>query len=33
MHFRHLSKCYEFFRVSQCVSVKDMWDVLEVTHE
>jgi len=23
----------EFFRVSQCKSAKDMWDVLEVTHE
>ena len=23
----------EFFRVSQCNSAKEMWDVLEVTHE
>jgi len=23
----------EFFRVSQCSSAKEMWDVLEVTHE
>jgi len=23
----------EFFRVSQCSSVKEMWDILEVTHE
>ena len=23
----------EFFRVSQCKSVKEMWDVLEVKHE
>jgi len=23
----------EFFRVSQCKSAKDMWDVLEVTHD
>ena len=23
----------EFFRVSQCGSVKEMWDTLEVTHE
>jgi len=23
----------EFFRVSQCKNVKEMWDVLEVTHE
>jgi len=23
----------EFFRVFQCKSVKEMWDVLEVTHE
>jgi len=23
----------EFFRVSQCKSAKDMWDVLEVTHK
>jgi len=23
----------EFFRVSQCKSAKDMWDVLEATHE
>jgi len=23
----------EFFRVSQCKSAKEMWDVLEVTHE
>ena len=24
---------YEFFRVSQCKSAKEMWDTLEVTHE
>ena len=23
----------EFFRVSQCFSAKEMWDILEVTHE
>jgi len=23
----------EFFRVSQCSFVKEMWDILEVTHE
>jgi len=23
----------EFFRVSQCNSAKEMWDILEVTHE
>jgi len=23
----------EFFRVSQCKNTKEMWDVLEVTHE
>jgi len=23
----------EFFRVSQCKSAKEMWEVLEVTHE
>ncbi|XP_068504362.1 uncharacterized protein [Phaseolus vulgaris] len=23
----------EFFRVSQCSSTKEMWDILEVTHE
>ena len=23
----------EFFRVSQCNSTKEMWDILEVTHE
>jgi len=23
----------EFFRVSQCVSAKEMWEILEVTHE
>jgi len=23
----------EFFNVSQCTSAKEMWDVLEVTHE
>jgi len=23
----------EFFRVSQCKSAKEMWDVLEITHE
>jgi len=23
----------EFFRVSQCASAKEMWDILEVTHE
>ena len=23
----------EFFRISQCKSAKEMWDVLEVTHE
>ncbi|XP_068474873.1 uncharacterized protein [Phaseolus vulgaris] len=23
----------EFFRVSQCVSTNEMWDILEVTHE
>jgi len=23
----------EFFRVSQCASVKEMWNILEVTHE
>jgi len=25
--------CDEFFRVSQCTSAKEMWDILEVTHE
>jgi len=25
--------CDEFFRVSQCSSAKEMWDILEVTHE
>jgi len=25
--------CDEFFRVSQCRSAKEMWDILEVTHE
>jgi len=25
--------CDEFFRVSQCNSAKEMWDILEVTHE
>jgi len=25
--------CDEFFRVSQCSSTKEMWDILEVTHE
>ena len=25
--------CDEFFRVSQCSSVKEMWDILEVTHK
>jgi len=25
--------CNEFFRVSQCSSTKEMWDILEVTHE
>jgi len=24
---------YEFFRVSYCASAKEMWDILEVTHE
>ena len=23
----------EFFRVSQCISAKEMWDIFEVTHE
>jgi len=23
----------EFFRVSQCALAKEMWDILEVTHE
>ena len=23
----------EFFRISQCSSTKEMWDILEVTHE
>ena len=23
----------EFFRVSQCNSAKEMWDILEVTHD
>ena len=23
----------EFFRISQCNSAKEMWEVLEVTHE
>jgi len=23
----------EFFRVSQCISAKEMWDIIEVTHE
>jgi len=23
----------EFFKVSQCISTKEMWDILEVTHE
>jgi len=23
----------EFFRVSQCNSAKEMWEILEVTHE
>ena len=23
----------EFFRVSQCSSAKEMWDILKVTHE
>ena len=23
----------EFFRVSKCASAKEMWDILEVTHE
>jgi len=23
----------EFFKVSQCTSAKEMWDILEVTHE
>ena len=26
-------KLDEFFRVSQCSSAKEMWDILEVTHE
>ncbi|XP_068498154.1 uncharacterized protein [Phaseolus vulgaris] len=26
-------RCDEFFRVSQCSSTKEMWDILEVTHE
>jgi len=26
-------RCDEFFRVSQCNSTKEMWDILEVTHE
>ncbi|XP_068498116.1 uncharacterized protein [Phaseolus vulgaris] len=26
-------RCDEFFRVSQCSSAKEMWDILEVTHE
>jgi len=25
--------CDGFFRVSKCSSAKEMWDVLEVTHE
>jgi len=25
--------CDEFFKVSQCSSAKEMWDMLEVTHE
>jgi len=25
--------CDEFFRVSQCTSAKEMWDILEITHE
>ena len=25
--------CDEFFRVSQCNSAKEMWDIFEVTHE
>ena len=25
--------CDEFSRVSQCTSAKEMWDILEVTHE
>ena len=25
--------CDEFFRVSQCSSTKEMWDILKVTHE
>ncbi|XP_068477164.1 uncharacterized protein [Phaseolus vulgaris] len=25
--------CDEFFRASQCTSAKEMWDILEVTHE
>jgi len=25
--------CDEFFKVSQCSSAKEMWDILEVTHE
>jgi len=25
--------CDEFFRVSQCSSAKEMWHILEVTHE
>jgi len=25
--------CDEFFRVSQCSSSKEMWDILKVTHE
>jgi len=25
--------CDKFFRVSQCSSAKEMWDILEVTHE
>jgi len=25
--------CDEFFRVSQCTSAKELWDILEVIHE
>ena len=26
-------RCDECFRISQCSSAKEMWDILEVTHE
>jgi len=25
--------CDEFFRISQCATAKEMWDILEVTYE